>query len=134
MNNKNNLVYTFMYLMKRFKPSIFNRYTVETIDFEKEMTEMDNKQQERNILVNILNTVKSIFNRQGYIKADTENILRSLNNFNRLNIPCQIESMTPKQLYRAFKGGWTIQQLSGLSGIDELTIKQKIENYAKNNT
>ena len=42
--------------------------------------------------------------------------------------------MTPKQLYRAFKGGWTIQQLSGLSGIDELTIKQKIENYAKNNT
>ena len=134
MNNKNNLVYTFMYLMKRFKPSIFNRYTVETIDFEKEMTEMDNKQQERNILVNILNTVKSIFNRQGYIKADTENILRSLNNFNRLNIPCQIESMTPKQLYRAFKGGWTIQMLSGLSGIDELTIKQKIENYAKNNT
>lgn len=123
-----------MYLMKRFKPSIFNRYTVETIDFEKEMTEMDNKQQERNILVNILNTVKSIFNRQGYIKADTENILRSLNNFNRLNIPCQIESMTPKQLYRAFKGGWTIQMLSGLSGIDELTIKQKIENYAKNNT
>ena len=123
-----------MYLMKRFKPSIFNRYTVETIDFEKEMTEMDNKQQERNILVNILNTVKSIFNRQGYIKADTENILRSLNNFSRLNIPCQIESMTPKQLYRAFKGGWTIQMLSGLSGIDELTIKQKIENYAKNNT
>ena len=89
---------------------------------------------EKKILLETLNIVKSIFQRQNYIKADTENILRSLNNFNNLHIPCQIPSMTPKQLYLCYKGGWTVQQLSGLSGLDEVTIKTKIENYRQNNT
>ena len=99
------------------------------------------KEKERGYILEILNIVKSIFNltksifqRQAYIKADTENILRSLNNFNSLNIPCQIPSMTPKQLYLCYKGGWTIKQLSGLSGLDEMVIKTKIENYRQNNT
>ena len=99
------------------------------------------KETERGYILEILNIVKSIFNltksifqRQAYIKADTENILRSLNNFNSLNIPCQIPSMTPKQLYLCYKGGWTIRQLSGLSGLDEMVIKTKIENYRQNNT
>ena len=87
-----------------------------------------------NIVKGILNLTKSIFQRQAYIKADTENILRSINNFNSLNIPCQIPSMTPKQLYLCYKGGWTIRQLSGLSGLDEMVIKTKIENYRQNNT
>lgn len=92
------------------------------------------KEKERSYILEILNIVKSIFQRQAYIKADTENILRSLNNFSSLNIPCQIPSMTPKQLYLCYKGGWTIKQLSGLSGLDEMVIKTKIENYRQNNT
>lgn len=92
------------------------------------------KEKERSYILEILNIVKSIFSRQNYIKADTENILRSLNNFSGLNIPCQIPSMTPKQLYLCYKGGWTIKQLSGLSGLDEIVIKTKIENYRQNNT
>lgn len=92
------------------------------------------KETERGYILEILNVVKSIFQRQAYIKADTENILRSLNNFSSLNIPCQIPSMTPKQLYLCYKGGWTIKQLSGLSGLDEIVIKTKIENYRQNNT
>ena len=92
------------------------------------------KESERSYILEILNIVKSIFSRQNYIKADTENILRSLNNFSSLNIPCQIPSMTPKQLYLCYKGGWTIKQLSGLSGMDEIVIKTKIENYRQNNT
>ena len=92
------------------------------------------KESERSYILEILNVVKSIFSRQNYIKADTENILRALNNFHGLNIPCQIPSMTPKQLYLCYKGGWTIKQLSGLSGLDEIVIKTKIENYRQNNT
>lgn len=92
------------------------------------------KEKDRQVLLEILNTVKNIFSRQDYIKRDTENILRSLNNFSGLNIPCQIPSMTPKQLYLCYKGGWTIKQLSGLSGLDEMVIKTKIDNYRQNNT
>ena len=89
---------------------------------------------EKGYILEILGIVKNIFNRQDYIKKDTENILRSLNNFNSLNIPCQIVSMTPKQLYMAYKGGWSTKQLSGLSGMDEMLIQTKIESYMKNNT
>ena len=92
------------------------------------------KEKDRKVLIEILDTVKSIFSRQDYIKRDTENILRSLNNFSGLNIPCQVPSMTPKQLYLCYKGGWTIKQLSGLSGLDEIVIKTKIDNYRQNNT
>ena len=102
---------------------------------KKEQSAMNDKQtQDRKILSNILNITKSIFNRQSYIKQDTENILRSLNNFSRLNIPCQIPNMTPKQLYLCYKGGWTLRQLSGLSGLDEMVVKTKIETYRQNNT
>lgn len=98
---------------------------------KKEQSAMnDNKK----ILNNILNVTKSIFQRQNYIKQDTENILRSLNNFSNLNIPCQIPNMTPKQLYLCYKGGWTLRQLSGLSGLDEMVVQTKIENYRQNNT
>lgn len=92
------------------------------------------KEKDRGYILEILGIVKNIFSRQAYIKADTENILRALNNFSGLNIPCQIPSMTPKQLYLCYKGGWTIQQLSGLSGLDEMVIKTKIDNYRQNNT
>ena len=92
------------------------------------------KERDRKVFNETLNIVKNIFSRQGYIKADTEAILRSLNNFSGLNIPCQIPSMTPKQLYLCYKGGWTIKQLSGLSGLDEIVIKTKIDNYRQNNT
>lgn len=92
------------------------------------------KEKDRKILNEILSTVKSIFSRQAYIKADTENILIALNNFSGLNIPCQISNMSPRQLYMAYKGGWTIKQLSGLSGLDEIVIKTKIDNYIQNNT
>ena len=98
---------------------------------KKEQSALDDN---KKILNSILNVTKSLFQRQNYIKADTENILRSLNNFNNLHIPCQIPSMTPKQLYLCYKGGWTIKQLSGLSGLDEMVIKTKIENYRQNNT
>ena len=92
------------------------------------------KEKDRKVLIEILDTVKSIFSRQNYIKRDTENILRALNNFSSLNIPCQISNMSPRQLYMAYKGGWTIKQLSGLSGLDEIVIKTKIDNYIQNNT
>lgn len=92
------------------------------------------KEKDRSYILEILGVVKNIFNRQSYIKADTENILRTLNNFNGLHIPCQVPNMTPKQLYLCFKGGWTIQMLSGLSGLDEMVIKTKIDNYRQNNT
>lgn len=92
------------------------------------------KEKDRKVLNEILSIVKNIFSRQGYIKADTENILRALNNFSSLNIPCQISNMSPRQLYMAYKGGWTIKQLSGLSGLDEIVIKTKIDNYRQNNT
>lgn len=92
------------------------------------------KEQERKIIVDILNITKNIFQRQNYIKADTENILRELNNFSGLNIPCQVPNMTPKQLYLCYKGGWTLKQLSGLSGMDEMTVKTKIYTYIQNNT
>lgn len=102
---------------------------------KKEQSAMNDKQtQDRKILNNILNVTKSIFQRQNYIKQDTENILRSLNNFSNLNIPCQIPNMTPKQLYLCYKGGWTLRQLSGLSGLDEMVVKTKIETYRQNNT
>ena len=102
---------------------------------KKEQSAMTDKQtQDRKILNNILNIAKSIFQRQNYIKQDTENILRSLNNFSSLNIPCQIPNMTPKQLYLCYKGGWTLRQLSGLSGLDEMVVKTKIETYRQNNT
>ena len=102
---------------------------------KKEQSAMTDKQtQDRKILNNILNVTKSIFQRQSYIKQDTENILRSLNNFSNLNIPCQIPNMTPKQLYLCYKGGWTLRQLSGLSGLDEMAVKTKIETYRQNNT
>ena len=92
------------------------------------------KEKDRGYILEILSIVKNIFSRQNYIKADTENILKALNNFHGLNIPCQIPSMTPKQLYLCYKGGWTIKQLSGLSGLDEMVIKTKIDNYRQNNT
>ena len=102
---------------------------------KKEQSAMNDKQtQDRKILNNILNVTKSIFQRQDYIKRDTENILRSLNNFSSLNIHCQIPNMTPKQLYLCYKGGWTLRQLSGLSGLDEMAVKTKIETYRQNNT
>lgn len=92
------------------------------------------KARDRQVMLEILDIVKNIFSRQNYIKRDTENILRSLNNFHGSNIPCQIPSMTPKQLYLCYKGGWTIKQLSGLSGLDEIVIKTKIDNYIQNST
>lgn len=121
-----------MDLIKQYskKPEQSNKQT----DNKKHPAIAEGNKAERGYILEILNVVKSIFQRQNYIKADTENILRSLNNFNNLHIPCQITSMTPKQLYLCFKGGWTVQQLSGLSGLDEVTIKTKIENYRQNNT
>ncbi len=101
---------------------------------KKEHPAIAGKEKDRGYILEILGIVKNIFSRQDYIKRDTENILRSLNNFHGLNIPCQIPNMTPKQLYLCFKGGWTIKQLSGLSGLDEMVIKTKIDNYRQNNT
>lgn len=79
------------------------------------------------------NKLQQIFNGLLTINNKADKILQcSINNFTRLNIPAQIE-LQPRQLYLAYKRGWTLNQLSGLTGFSESEIQKKIESYMKTN-
>lgn len=90
------------------------------------------KEQERKILIDIFNITKSIFQRQSYIKQDTENILRSLNNFNKLGVKSQIPFITPRQLYAMYTRGWSLDEMSAISGYTAEDIDKKLKSYNQN--
>lgn len=90
------------------------------------------KEKDRKILNEILSTVKSIFSRQAYIKADTENILRALNNFNKLGVKSQIPFITPRQLYAMYTRGWSLDEMSAISGYTTEDIDKKLKSYNQN--
>lgn len=75
----------------------------------------------------------------GYSK-NNERKLIVLNNQNRelyqmlqgmykMNIKSQIPYMTPKQLVSLMHRGWTVEELSALSGYSIEEVKKKIEGY-----
>lgn len=90
------------------------------------------KETERSYILEILNIVKSIFSRQNYIKADTENILRALNNFNKLGVKSQIPFITPRQLYAMYTRGWSLDEMSAISGYTTEDIDKKLKSYNQN--
>lgn len=90
------------------------------------------KEKERGYILEILNVVKSIFQRQAYIKADTENILRALNNFNKLGVKSQIPFITPRQLYAMYTRGWSLDEMSAISGYTAEDIDKKLKSYNQN--
>ena len=90
------------------------------------------KEKERGYILEILNIVKSIFQRQNYIKRDTEAILRSLNKFNKLGVKSQIPFITPRQLYAMYTRGWSLDEMSAISGYTAEDIDKKLKSYNKN--
>lgn len=51
-------------------------------------------------------------------------------NFNGL----VIDNMTPRQLYKLFKRGWTYQMISSISGYEVELVDKKITTYIEQNT
>ena len=90
------------------------------------------KENERGYILEILNIVKSIFQRQNYIKHDTEAILRSLNKFNKLGVKSQIPFITPRQLYAMYTRGWSLDEMSAISGYTAEDIDKKLKSYNQN--
>ena len=90
------------------------------------------KETERGYILEILNVVKSIFSRQDYIKRDTEAILRSLKNFNKLGVKSQIPFITPRQLYAMYTRGWSLDEMSAISGYTAEDIDKKLKSYNQN--
>lgn len=90
------------------------------------------KETERGYILEILNVVKTIFQRQAYIKADTEAILRSLKNFNKLGVKSQIPFITPRQLYAMHTRGWSLDEMSAISGYTAEDIDKKLKSYNQN--
>ena len=90
------------------------------------------KEQERKILIDIFNITKSIFQRQNFIKQDTEAILRGLKNFNKLGVKSQIPFITPRQLYAMYTRGWSLDEMSAISGYTAEDIDKKLKSYNQN--
>ena len=90
------------------------------------------KENERGYILEILNIVKNIFSRQDYIKRDTEAILRSLNKFNKLGVKSQIPFITPRQLYAMYTRGWSLDEMSAISGYTAEDIDKKLKSYNQN--
>lgn len=90
------------------------------------------KEKERGYILEILNIVKNIFSRQDYIKRDTEAILRGLKNFNKLGVKSQIPFITPRQLYAMYTRGWSLDEMSAISGYTAEDIDKKLKSYNQN--
>lgn len=100
---------------------------------KKEQTAIaEGRAQERKVLNDILNVTKSIFQRQNYIKKDTENILMCLNKFNKLGVKSQIPFITPRQLYAMYTRGWSLNEMSAISGYSIEDIDKKLKSYNQN--
>lgn len=61
------------------------------------------------------------------------NILKNNNTYVNRNCYKSQIALTPKQLYMCIKGGWTLQELSELSGYGEEDIRKKYNTYIDNN-
>lgn len=77
--------------------------------------------------------MKQIYERQGSIKRDTEEILNKLSGFNKTGLKSQIPYLTPKTCYTLYKRGWTIKEIVDVSGYSEEDTKKKIKQYNDNN-
>lgn len=84
------------------------------------------EKQLENYLVNSFNVVNK--------KLDiiNNNILKKSSSGNNNKYKSQI-SLTPRQIYMCIKAGWTLQELSELSGYGEEDIRKKYNNYVDNN-
>lgn len=76
--------------------------------------------------------MKQIYERQGNIKKDTEEILRSIKGFNKTGLKSQIPYLTPKTCYTLYKRGWTVKEIMDVSGYSEEDTKKKIKSYNDN--
>ena len=76
--------------------------------------------------------MKQIYERQGNIKKDTEEILRSIKGFNKTGLKSQIPYLTPKTCYTLYKRGWTIQEIMDVSGYSKEDTVKKIKSYNDN--
>jgi len=86
-------------------------------DFEKKL---------ENYLVNSFNLVNNKLN------VINNNILKKQTVVSNNKYKSQI-SLTPRQIYMCIKSGWTLQELSELSGYGEEDIRKKYNNYVDNN-
>lgn len=82
----------------------------------------------------IMQVLKALFQRQGAIKDDTNEILRRLNGFNKTGLRSQIPYMTPKTLYTLYKKrGWSVEEIMNVSGYSQEDVIKKIKSYNDNN-
>lgn len=110
----------------------YSKRSEPTVNKKEQSALDDNKAQDRKILNSILNVVKNIFSRQAYIKRDTENILMCLKQFNRLGVKSQIPFITPRQLYAMYTRGWSLDEMSAISGYSIEDIDKKLKSYNQN--
>lgn len=77
-----------------------------------------------------------LVNTFGLVNRKLDIIIRSLKDKNILVNKNKYKSqiaLTPRQIYMAVKQGWTVQDLSDLSGYGEDEIRKKYNNYVDNN-
>lgn len=77
----------------------------------------------------IMAGVSAIYNRQGIIKTQQDEMMRLLKSFNKLNVPSQIPYLSPKTIVAMYHRGWTVEQISGISGFTEEQVEDKINKY-----
>ena len=72
---------------------------------------------------NLLNNQAVINNKLNYIHNNAQNITYR-----------PIRFLTPRQLYMMVKDGYTLDEISLISGYDLKLVNEKIDSYIKNNT
>ena len=88
-----------------------------------------NKDKAIEILNTILDGVSKIYNRQGIIKSQQDEMIRLLGGFSKSCLRSTIPYMTPKQLYSCSLKGFTVEELAAISGYKEDDVIKKINSY-----
>lgn len=85
-----------------------------------------------NILCQVINGIKNVINNQQIINSKLDALYSIGQNKQTLYKP--IKYLTNRQLYMMIKDGWSIDEISLVSGYDNQQVTDKINQYIQNNT
>ena len=88
-----------------------------------------------NEIISGLKSIMNVLNRLLSNQSVINNKLNYLAENNKSAYPCRpIRFLTPRQLYMMVKDGYTLDEISLISGYDLKLVNEKIDSYIKNNT
>lgn len=85
-----------------------------------------------NLIGQVINGIKNVINNQQVMNSKLDALYSIGQNKQTLYKP--IKYLTNRQLYMMIKDGWSIDEISLISGYDNQQVTDKINQYIQNNT